>query len=321
MAFINHFQKSRIMLSAFELDIFSLLDQKPMPSDEIAERLGLNPRATDRLMNAVCALGFMKKEAEIFSNTEVGSQLFVKGKPGYMAGLHHTNSLWETWSTLTESVKAGTAVYERPTDINERDPDWLDAFIGAMHYRGMKQADDMIFHVDLGNAKTMLDIGGGSGVFDMAFVRADDSRSATVFDLPNVKPIAERFINEAHMSKRINVISGDYNIDPLPQSYDLILLSAVVHINSWQGNAALIRKCASALNPGGRIVILDHVMEPGRVLPPAGAFFTLNMLVGTKEGDTYTEAEMIDWFVLAGLTFQEKVSTAIGNNFMIAAKN
>lgn len=320
MQFITHFQKSRVILTAFELDIFSALDQHPKTSQEVAELKGTDPRATDRLMNAVCSLGFLRKEDTKFLNTEETSEFFVKGKPGYMAGLHHTLNLWHTWSTLTESVRQGTATFQRPADINDRDSQWLESFIGAMHYRARKQAPALVDQVDLEGVKRVLDVGGGSGAFAMAFIKPTNDITATVFDLPNVIPLTEKYIRQENMTTKVDTVSGDFTVDPLPGGYDLVLLSAIVHAYSYLDNIKLIRKCAGALTPGGQILIQDFVMEEDRVNPPGGAMFALNMLVGTEAGDTFTLKEMQEWFDYAGIRFVKRLDSFMGTSLVIGRK-
>jgi len=237
-----------------------------------------------------------------------------------MSGLMHTVSLWQTWSTLTTAVVEGHSVYDRPKTINNREPDWLESFIGAMHYRASKQAAGIVSHIDLTGVRQVLDVGGGSGAFAMAFAKAGSDITATVFDLPNVTPITQKYIKQDKMAKKVTVASGDYNTDLIPSGYDIVFLSAVVHINSYKGNVKLIKRCAASLNPGGRIIIQDQVMNDDRTKPAGGALFALNMLVGTEEGDTYTEKEMIEWFEKAGLTFEKRIDVFMGNALMIGRK-
>jgi len=319
--YINHYQKSRVLLTTFELDIFSILDKSPKTSDEVAKKIKAEPRATDRLMNAACALDFLEKKNGKFQNTKESSIYFVKGKPEYMSGLMHTVGQWQTWSTLTQCVKNGTSVYKRPKTINNRNESWLEAFIGAMHYRASRQAKEIVSKINLKDVNKVLDVGGGSGAFAMAFVKAKKNISATVFDLPNVTPITQKYIRQDKMTRNVNTVSGDYNTSPFPKGYDLVFLSAIVHINSNEGNVKLIKKCASSLNPGGQIVIQDQVMNDDRTKPIGGALFALNMLVGTEEGDTYTEKEIREWFKKTGITYEKRIDTFMGNSLIIGRKH
>jgi len=87
-------------------------------------------------------------------------------------------------------------------------------------------------------------------------------------------------------------VAGDFYKDVLPQGCDLALLSAIIHQSSPQENLSLYRKIYQALEPGGAVLIRDHIMNESRTRPPAGALFAINMLVHTTGGDTYTFGEI-----------------------------
>ena len=315
----NAFQKSRIILTAFELDIFTILEAKLLTSKEIAEKLNADERATDRLLNALCGIGYLVKSNGKFFNSEHAALYLVKGKPGYLGGLMHTVSLWDRWTTLTEVVKKGHAVYREA--INDRGDDWLEAFIAAMNDRAKHQAKIIAMMLDLSNVNKTLDIGGGSGAFTFGFIHAKNDIHGTIFDLPNVIPITKKYVEAEKLTQQIDYITGDYLENDFGGPYDLILLSAIVHINSYDENKLLIKKCADVLNPGGQIAILDYVMSEDRTKPPDGARFALNMLVGTTNGDTYTEKEMTEWMNNAGITNVVKKETSFGSALMIGKKN
>jgi len=314
----NSFQQSKILLTAVELDLFTVLDKHMMHSNEVAEKINADERATDRLMNALVALGFLRKVHGKFYNCENASQYLVKGKPEFMGGLFHSLGLWNTWSSLTESVKTGTSVVERKpssTGIN-----WSEAFIAAMHYRGEKEAKIISMMFELSKVKRMLDIGGGSAAFSMEFIKQNPNMHAVVFDLPDIIPITKKYVNDEKLNNKIEFMEGNYYTDNFGKGYDLIFLSAIVHINSFEENKMLIKKCFDSLNANGQIVIKDWIMNEERTEPAGGAFFALNMLVGTERGDTYTESEMKDWLMNAGIKKTERKDTSFGSSLMIGYK-
>jgi len=314
----NAFRESRVLLSATELKIFSVLDKHMMTSEEVSIKINSNQRATDRLMNALCAMGILKKVHGKFYNTDLSSKYLVEGKPDFMGNLYHTNNLWYTWSYLTESILKGTSF---KGDQNKKDKDdWVEAFIEAMHYRGVNQGKILSMMIDLTNVNTLLDVGGGSAAFSMEIVKKKPSIKATVLDLPHVIPLTKKYVEEAHLSSSFDFIEDDYLTKEFPSSYDLILLSAIVHINSYEQNKSLIKKCVDVLNKNGMIIINDFVMNEDRTQPSHGALFALNMLVGTANGDTYTEKEMKEWFQSAGLTNVERKNTSFGSDLMIGTK-
>ncbi len=306
------FQRSRVVLSAYELGIFGAVADGGNASRNVARMLETDPRATDRLMNALVAMGLLTKQGEVFRNTPAGSRFLLPSSPDYMAGLMHTVHLWDTWSTLTEAVRRGTSI---PAGQQRRaDPaTWTTAFIAAMNDRARKQAPLTVAMMELKEGMRVLDVGGGSGAFSSAFVRAKKGVTATVFDLPSVLPLTEKYVLAEGLRDRIDFVAGDYTRDDLPRGYDLVFLSAIIHSNSPDQNRDLVRKCALSLNPKGMLVVQDYIMDESRTDPPAGALFALNMLVGTGAGDTYTESEIRSWMEESGLSGIDRVETPFGS--------
>lgn len=297
------FQQSRVLLTAVELGVFSVLGLEGLGSEEAAERVGADPRALDRLLNVLTGLGLIRKDGGLFRNTEAAERYLNAESPEFLSGLPHTNNVFASWATLTAAVRRGSRVRER----GERDPAATQAFIEAMHRRARGGAELLAQTLDLSGARRMLDVGGGSGVYSMAFCRANAGLSAVVLDLPQVTPLTRAYVAGEGLSDRVDTQDGDYHQADFGNGYDFILFSAVAHINSPDENRALIRRAARALNPGGRVAVQDFLMDEDRVGPLHGAFFALNMLVNTERGDTYTEGEVRGWMEAAGLSGMERL--------------
>ena len=312
------FQKSRILLSGFELDIFTNIDESGTSSPQIAEKLNLDKIACERLLNALVALDFLVKQNHLFFNTEESFAFLSKKSPDYMGGLMHTNHLWNTWSKLTQVVKTGNSAHS--SEINERGEEWLFSFINAMHDRAKKKAPQQLANIDMSEINSTLDIGGGSGAYSMEFITKKPGLEASVFDLPNVVPITKHFIDIEGFSDKIKIHAGDYTTDILPKGFDLVFLSAIIHSNSFAINQDLLKKCFSALNKDGKIIIQDWIMNHGRTHPVAGAVFAINMLVGTEAGDCFTEDEVTEMLKVSGFKNISRIEFETGLSQMIAQK-
>jgi ubiquinone/menaquinone biosynthesis C-methylase UbiE len=306
------FQRSRILLTAYELGIFGAIGTGTESSQNVARALGTDARATDRLMNALAAMGLLIKENGAFRTSPSATKYLVPSSPDYMSGLMHTVHLWDSWSTLSEAVRLGTSLPRR--EQRRADPaDWTTAFIAAMNDRARKQAPVIAAQMGMKEGMRVLDVGGGSGVFSVAFVRAGEGVTATVFDLPEVLPLTEKYVSAEGLAGSIEFVAGDYTKDELPEGYDLVFLSAIIHSNSPEENRALLGKCALSLNPRGMLVVQDFIMNEERTEPPGGAIFALNMLVATAAGDTYTESEVRDWMKETGLSEIQVIETPFGS--------
>jgi SAM-dependent methyltransferase len=291
MSLISKFQESRILLTAAELDVFTLLVKNPMPAQEIANQLEATVRGITILLDAVVSMGLLeKKEEKYYCPVEVASILSKESPTSIMPMVMLTTGGWKRWSNLTDIVRHGK---DRPRatafDINESEQ---EAFIGAMHVIAYKMAPGIVAAIKPGKARKLLDIGGGSGSYTQAFLEASPGLTATIFDLPSVINTAQRCLVTTGLLDRIKLVAGDFYKDELPTGHDLALLSAIIHQNSPEQNIELYRKIFRALLPGGRLVIRDHVMSPDHTQPARGTFFAVNMLVVTAEGSTYSFEEI-----------------------------
>jgi predicted nicotinamide N-methyase len=173
---------------------------------------------------------------------------------------------------------------------------------------------------DLSRFKRLLDMGGGSGTYTIAFLEKNSTMTAVIFDLPSVIPLAVERLNDAGYLKRATLVAGDFYKDALPAGCDLALLSAIIHQNSPQENLNLYKKIFHALEPGGALLIRDHIMDESRTKPPAGALFAINMLVCTSGGDTYTFKEIKDALEQAGFQAVKQVRSGERMDGLVEAR-
>jgi precorrin-6B methylase 2 len=234
-----------------------------------------------------------------------------------MAGLTHSANQWQSWHTLSAAVRRGATVIEKAGPADEKR---LSGFIAAMHERASQQAPRIIKLLDLTTVCRCLDIGGGSAAYSMALARAKKSIRAVVFERPEVLPLTRDYVRRARLLPRFDFIGGDFHRDDWGRGYDLVLLSAIVHMNSPLENQRLITRAAKSLQKGGQLVIQDFIMRPDRTRPAVGAFFALNMLVATARGDSYTAGEVSGWMRRAGLKKITKISTPFDASLLIGWK-
>jgi SAM-dependent methyltransferase len=286
---IRGFQESRVLLTALELDLFTHVGTGATAA-EVARGAGTEARATEMLLNALVALGALARTGDGYACTEASRALGPA-----RAGLMHTVHLWNTWSTLTAAVQQGTSVVTPASGQTE-------AFIAAMHARARTEAAVMVKTVGADGVRSLLDVGGGSGAFALAFAAANPDLHATILDLGPVTEIAARHIAQAALQDRVRVQVGDLRTDTFEGGRDLVLLSAINHMLGEAENADLLLRCGRATRPGGRLVIREFILDPDRTGPKHAALFALNMLVGTKAGNTYTEAQYREWMEAAGFS-------------------
>lgn len=302
---IRAFQESRAVLTAVELDVFTVVEAGATASDAAA-KIGADARATELLLNALVAAGLLQKDGDLFRNTPIAARhLSAHGKDDNRAAIMHTAHLWNTWSTLTDSVRRGTAAPLK--DMEERGDQWTVPFIAAMHRNATDRASAVVHAVGVANARRMLDVGGGSGAYAIAFAQANPQLFVDVLDLETVLPIADGHIEQAGLSHRVRTRAGDLRTEQLGCDYDVVFVSAICHMLDETGNRDLLRRCYEALAPNGRVVVQDFILEADKTSPKTAALFSLNMLVGTRAGRSYSEPEYAGWMEAAGFADVHRV--------------
>ncbi len=312
---IRGFMPSRAVLTALELDVFTAVG-KGGTAQQVAAKIQAAVRSTEMLLNVLVSLKLLEKRDDIYTNTPVAARFLVEGTPdsARTAQLHVAN-MWRRWSKLTDAVRSGTAVEAG------RDNGWVISFIAAMDHTARGRARAVAQAVELNGEKRMLDLGGGSGAYSIAFVKAASALHSEIVDLPEVVPITQEHIRLAGLSDRISTRAGDMLSVPLePAGYDLILLSAICHMFSPEENRQLLDRAYAALAPQGRLVISDFVLDREKTSPRFGTLFSLNMLVGTRAGASYSEPEYEEWLKAAGFTAIKRVRIPGPVNLMIATR-
>ncbi len=296
------FQKSRILLTAAELNLFDILAKGYQTVEELCTSHGFSPRGLRILLDALASQGLVSRSIdEKYGLEESLSRLLTKdGDDTVLPMILHAASMWQSWSKLTEIVRTG--VNPNVMGIRSRSTEDMEAFIGAMHVIGLKMADSIAESLDLTRFKRMLDIGGASGTYVMAFLKRAPHMTATIFDLPNVVQMAQKRLDKEAYSHRVELAGGDYTSHDLPRGHDLVVLSAIIHSNGREGNRDLFRKIFQALEPGGALLVRDYVMDQTRTFPPDGAIFAVNMLAATSDGNSYTFEEIREDMQIAGFS-------------------
>ncbi len=290
--------KSQVIFAGVELGIFDLLGKCARSSIETAQELKTDARATEMLLDALVSLGLLRKTQRRYENTSCANEYLVRDKPLYQgARIHHMHNLWDRWARLQEAVRTGKSVVE---DIGT-DPARLEDFMASMHNSGIMKARLIARKFGLKRFKHLLDLGGGPGAYSIEFARLHPGLTTTVFDLEDNIQIARRCIKEAGLEERVHTRVGDcLEAEFGSEAYDVVFVSNLVHIYAPDTNVGILKKCHTALQPGGTVIIHEFLLDGTGTGPLFPVLFSLNMLLGTCEGSSYDEEEMKGWLRKAG---------------------
>jgi (2Fe-2S) ferredoxin/predicted O-methyltransferase YrrM len=312
---IRAFMSSRTVLTALELDVFTAVGRGAC-AEIVAREIHADPRATEMLLNALVSLHLLDKKDGTFFKTPLSARFLSEGScDNARPALIHIAHLWDRWSTLTECVRTGTSA-----ESVRRESDGKSSFIAAMDRNAKERTAAVVNAIGRNGIRRMLDLGGGSGAYSIALAHAMPELKSEILDQGDVIPLALEYIRNAGLVQRISTRAGDMLHDSLGENYDLVLVSAICHMFSAEENRALLQRIYNSLAPHGRVVVQDFILEPGKTAPRQAALFSLNMLVGTKSGASYSEPEYAEWLRAAGFSEVRRVRLPGPSGLMIATK-
>jgi SAM-dependent methyltransferase len=307
------------MLAGMQLEVFTSLKDGPLTATQLADAIGVNAEQLSRLLYALVAADLLTVAEDRFVNTPEAQQFLVKGQPTYLGGRHENFSeVWEALLHTAETIRTG--VPQRKKDFATLSPDAQLPFFRGLHPRALAAGRDLASRYDFSASRTLADVGGGSGGMALALTDAYPHLRATVIDLPTVTPIARRFLAEAGATDRIQVVAADVVNTPLPGTYDVAVVRALLQVLSPEDALRALTHIGAALHPGGRLYIVGSILDDGRLSPWGAVGFNLVALNEFDSGRAYTEGEYRAWLTAAGLAEIARVVIAEGASIMTARK-
>jgi hypothetical protein len=307
------FWGSKALLSAVELELFTALRDGPRTGAELERVLGLHPRATRDFLDALVALRMLDRDGAgagaRYRNTPEAARFLVKGEPTYVGGiLEMANArLYPFWADLTPALRTGKPQNEvkhsgKPMfEELYADPARLEQFMDAMSGVSMANFEAFADRFDFSRFRSHADIGGATGQLACILAGRHPHLACSSWDLPVVRPIAERRIREAGQDGRVAAGTIDFFRQDFPKA-DLITMGMILHDWNLEGKRMLIRKAYDALPPGGAFVAIENIIDDDRRENAFGLLMSLNMLVEFGDAFDFTGADFTAWCLEAGFS-------------------
>lgn len=305
------FFASKTLLSAVELGVFTVLARGRKTGAELERALDLNPRATSDFLDALVALGLLGRDgqgpAALYANTPETALYLDRASPRYIGGILEMSNarLYRFWADLTPALKTGEPQNEvrhsgKPMfDELYADPARLEQFMDAMRGVSMANFEAFADKFDFAPYRTMADVGGATGQLSAIVARRHPHLSCASYDLPVVKPIAERRLREEGLEGRVAAREIDFLTDEFPKA-DLITMGMILHDWNLDHKKALIAKAYRALPEGGALVAIENLIDDERRQNAFGLLMSLNMLIEFGDAFDFTGADFAGWCLEAG---------------------
>ena len=315
------FWASKTLLSAVEMELFTELAKHPEDLPTLTGRLGLHPRSSRDFLDTLVALGFLVRNEGVYSNTPSTDLFLDKHKPSYIGGvLEMANKrLYPNWGRLTLALRTGLSQGEGGADADTfaslyADPDRLKGFLKAM--TGISRGGNMAIAAQFQWAgyKTVCDVGSAQGDLITQIALKNPHLSCTGFDLPEVGPVFEEYIEENGVAGRVRFQGGSFFTDPLPKA-DVITMGHILHDWDLDEKRMLIGKAYDALPAGGALVVFESLIDDDRSKNAFGLLMSLNMLIETSGGFDYSGADCMGWMKDAGFK-ETRVEHLVGPDSM-----
>jgi SAM-dependent methyltransferase len=311
--------------------VFEALAAGPTSLADLRSRIGLGERQFIVLMTGLKALNLVEERGGKLEMTPIAREHLTPGGPldvgDYIRMGADSPGVVSLVEHMRTSKLAGAA-----KDDDRAVFIFKDGLESAMH------ADDMARHftlmlagrakniapvlaqkVDLSKSRCLLDIGGGTGLYSIAFLQRFPQLKAIVLDSPAVLKVAAEFARQYDVADRLECLAGDMFKDPLPAGCDVMLFSNVLHDWDVPTCQQLVAKAAAALPSGGRLLIHDAFLHDDHSGPLYPALFSVALMIMT-EGRNYSGAEYTAWMRAAGLTHAEPIPTLVHSSVLIGTK-
>ncbi|SMG53293.1 methyltransferase [Arenibacter troitsensis] len=286
---------TKTLLTAVNMELFTVLAKRELSGKDIQSRLGLHSRSLYDFLDALVAMDFLKrkglKESALYSNAEDADFFLDKNKSSYIGGILEmcNNRLYPFWNNLEDGLKTGLPQNETKNggkpifEAIYADPKKLREFVRAMAGVQMGNFIEFAKTFNFSKYKTLCDIGGAGGFLAAHVAMNNQHIQCTSIDLPQVEPIAKENMQNMGLKDKVQVTSGDFFTDDFPKS-DVITMGNILHDWGTNDKKILIKKAYAALPEGGAFVVIENIIDNERNKNAFGLLMSLNMLIETEAG-------------------------------------
>lgn len=297
---------SRTLLSAVELGLFTVLASGPLTLEEIRSRLELHERSARDFLDALVALGMLKRETGKYSNAADADLYLDRGKPAYIGGMLEMMSarLFRFWADLTEGLKTGLPQNESKHGGDlfgtlYSDPKRLEQFLSAMTGLSLGIAHALSGKFPWSKVRSFVDIGAAQGGLPVVLAETHKHLTGIGADLPVVGPIFERYVASRGLQERLKFTGLDFFKEPFPKA-NVVVMGHILHDWDLPTKRMLLGKAFDALPANGAVIVFEALIDDDRRSNAFGLLMSLNMLIETRGGFDYTGADCVGWMREAG---------------------
>ncbi len=315
--------RSRALAAGVELNVFARIASGRRSAAEIARAAGDSPRGMERLLDALTALGYLKKARGGYGLRPAAAEFLVPGGKKYVGALASALSLtWDNWDNLTDAVRTGHPM--EAVDVASKGKQFFPKLVASLfpgNFAASQIAVAKFSAKERRGIRKILDVAAGSGAWSLAFAQAIPEARVTTVDFPDVTPITKEFAEKIGAARRYDYLEKDLRrADFGRDAYDLVILGHIIHSEGERRGKELLQKSYAALRAGGKLLIAEFVPNDARTGPAMPLLFGLNMLLQAEEGAVFTLREYREWLKAAGFRTVSTIAVPPPNTVIVATK-
>jgi precorrin-6B methylase 2 len=331
--FRGNFATEILTAAVTHFRIFSRFSAGKLSMNQLRRELGLAERPSQVMVTALLSFGLLEKDSDgNLDLTPLAREHLVQGthfdvtdyiglaanSPGVQAMIQRLESNRPAGSNPAE---AGAAfIFREGLESAMENEESARGLTLALAGRAKNVAPVLTERVDMSRADLLLDVGGGTGVYSIAFLQKNPRLRAIVWDRPEVLKVAAEMAQAHGIQDRLELRPGDMFSDAPPENADVILFSNILHDWDVAQCRGLLGRCAESMKPGGRILIHDVFLNDALDGPQAVALYSA-ALFSLTEGRAYSGAEYRMWLQEAGLEPGEIVPTLVHCGVLTGVKH
>jgi len=291
-------EKANILFTAVDYGIFDLLS-KPKTADQVSEEIKTDPYLTEKFLNVLVALNFIHKIENRYSNTKLAETFLVRESPFYQGTSFRMRKRGLTdWQRISNALKNG-GIKTGAENKGIIDRTFITGHAEIAIAGAMQRAVDVVSTLpEFKRAKKLLDLGGGHGLYSIAFQQLKPDLEVVLFDLPHVTEIAKEYLEQYGMSNKIKIIAGDFTEDDIGNGYDIVFVSDVTI-------SGILKKVYDALNKGGVLIYRRWTINDDRTSPLTSVLFDFMLALMRSEHRVYTLVEYTHLLEAAGFAITQ----------------
>jgi SAM-dependent methyltransferase len=293
---------SKTLFAALEVGLFTALAEGAAAVEELAAAVSVAPPRLRTLLRALAALGLVVEEAGRFANSPAAHRHLVRGAGADLGEYYRLQVGRQIYPALVhlDAGIAGTGcAFDGFAQLMACAGE-ATTFTVAQHAGSLEAARTLADRLPLPGARRLLDLGGGSGAFSIAFCERNPGLRATVLDFPGAVDIATTYVDAAGLGARIALLPADATREPLPGDQDVVLMSYVISALGADDVDGVLAAAHASLRPGGLLVVHDFLLDDDRPGPGLAALWFLQYLAWQPDALSYTAAELASRLVGAG---------------------